>query len=236
LFVITKPIDFRDQLKSFRSDRISTILEGTVPVIMEHEARIVLHVVPTKAFDETAEIDLSILKREGQSLRPVHPGSGWSALTYNFDGLLIDSSTDGKARSYVQIFHNGCIEAVNASLLKKRNDRLAIPSVTFEDELRKFLAASLPFLQKLAVEPPLYIMLSLLRVRGYYLGIDRGYHDDIVPFDRDMLLVPEAVLESFDDDIDHILHPVFNRVWNACGVPASPYFDEHGRWKGKYNL
>jgi hypothetical protein len=234
LFVITKPIEFADRLKNFRSERINTMLEGIIPVTMEQEARIVLHIIPKRALEEEIELDLGILLREGQSLRPIH-AHGWDALRYNFDGLLTVSSADGIARSYVQIFHNGCIEAVNTSLLRPRKDRLSIPSLTFEDELRKFLAASLPFLQKLAVEPPLYIMLSLLRVKSYYMGSDRGYYDDIVPFDRDTLLVRETVMDSFDDDIDHLMRPVFNRVWNGSGVPASPYFDEQGRWQGKSN-
>jgi hypothetical protein len=233
LFVVTKPIEFADKLKNFRSERIHVILEGTIPVVMEQEARIALHVVPKKAFDESTEVDLSILIRDDQSLRPIH-ANGWGRLRYNFDGLLSVDSANGRARSYVQIFHNGCIEAVNTSLLKKHNDRLSIPSLTFEEELQKFLAASLPFLKKLAVEPPLYVMLSLLQVKGYYMGIDRGYYDDeIVPFDRDSLLVPESVMESFNDDIDHLMHPILNRVWNACGVAKSTYYDENGHWQGK---
>jgi hypothetical protein len=236
LFVITRPIEFADELKKFRSERVATILEGTVPVVMDQEARVVLHVVPKRALDQPIEVDLSILKREDQSLRPIH-AHGWDALRYNFDGLISTSSSDGTARSYVQIFNNGCIEAVNTSLFRKHDDRLIIVSVTFEDELRKFVTASLPFLQKMAVEPPLYIMLSLLRVKGYSMGVDRGYYDyGIVPFDRDNLLVPEALMQSFDDDIDRLMRPVFKRVWNACGVQASPYFDEQGQWRGKYNL
>ena len=169
MFVITKPIEFEDKLKTFRSERIVTILEDIVPVVMDQEARVVLHVVPKRAFDQPIEVDLSILKREDQSLRPIH-AHGWDALRYNFDGLISTSSSDGTARSYAQIFHNGCIEAVNTSLFRKHNDRLIIVSVTFEDELRKFVAASLPFLQKMAVEPPLCIMLSLLRE-----GLLHGY-------------------------------------------------------------
>jgi len=76
-------------------------------------------------------------------------------------------------------------------------------------------------------------MLSLLRVKSFYVGIDPGYYDRLVPFDRDNLLVPETVMQSFDGDTDHPMRPKFNRVWNACGVQASPYFDEHGRWQGK---
>lgn len=80
-------------------------------------------------------------------------------------------------------------------------------------------------------------MLSLLRVKGYFMGVDRGYYDyGIVPFDRDNLLVPENVMQSFDDNIDHLMRPVFNRIWNACGVEAPPYFDKDGQWRGKYNL
>ncbi|MCA1579137.1 MAG: hypothetical protein LC794_17445 [Acidobacteria bacterium] len=66
------------------------------------------------------------------------------------------------------------------------------------------------------------------------MGIDRGNYDyEMVPFDRDNLLVPVALMQSFDEDIDRLMRPVFNRVWNASGVQASPCFDEQGQWRGK---
>jgi hypothetical protein len=41
----------------------------------------------------------------------------------------------------------------------------------------------------------------------------------------DVLVLPEAMLESLDSDLDPALKPIFDSLWNASGKPASPYFD-----------
>jgi len=46
VFVITRPIELTDELKKFCAEGIATILEGTVPVVMDQEARVVVHIVP----------------------------------------------------------------------------------------------------------------------------------------------------------------------------------------------
>jgi hypothetical protein len=50
------------------------------------------------------------------------------------------------------------------------------------------------------------------------------------PFAESEMLVPEAVLETFDDDLGSILKPLFDVVWNAAGYPASLNFDREGNW------
>jgi hypothetical protein len=44
--------------------------------------------------------------------------------------------------------------------------------------------------------------------------------------------MPEAVL--FDDsnlEIDILLKPIFDSIWNACGYEASINYDKNGRFK-----
>src|SRR4051812_21048965 len=122
MVVAVKQVEFEDRLKEFRDERITMILEGEVPVRMEEGARLVLHIIPRHAFDADKNIDLSAIKQGRDFLWPIHGGSGGS-VRYNFDGLLFDSTKDEYATSYVQLFHNGIVEAVNSSLLKNRTDR-----------------------------------------------------------------------------------------------------------------
>lgn len=233
MIVGTKQIEFADQLKAFRSERVGTILASEAPVPMEEGARVVLHVVPAGAFEPKAALDLSILQTTAGGLGPSHGGS-YGPLRYNFDGLLNVASSGDLAHSYVQIFHHGGVGAVNSSLLRKRDERPRIPSLTFEKELRRIVIGSLPLLQKLGAEPSLYIMLSLLRVKGYYMGFSRAdFYEEGHPIDRGDLLVPEVVLESFEGDIERAMRPAFDRVWNASGLARSLNYDEHGKWAGR---
>jgi hypothetical protein len=50
------------------------------------------------------------------------------------------------------------------------------------------------------------------------------------PIDRDVLLLPEIVVEDLATPIGPLLKPALDLVWNACGQASSPYFDAAGNW------
>ena len=49
--------------------------------------------------------------------------------------------------------------------------------------------------------------------------------------DRDVLLVPEALVEDLGARTEDIARPLIDAVWNATGYAKSPNFDEKGEWK-----
>ncbi len=230
MVVAVKQVEFEDKLKEFRAERIGMVIVGEVPVKMEEGGRAILHIVPQSAFESPANLDLKAIRQGHDFLWPINSGSSGST-RYNFDGLLRAISGDEYEQSYVQLFHNGIIEAVNSSLLKKRSDKSTITSRTFEEEIRKFVSTSLSFLQEHGVEPPLHIMMSLLRVKGYRMALNESDHRESYPIDREELLVPAGVLASSESDVDRVMLPAFNRIWNASGVDSSPNYDENGNWK-----
>lgn len=230
MVVAVKQVEFDDRLKEFRAERVGMVIAGEVPVRMEECGRAMLHIVPQGAFGTRANLDLKAIRQGRDFLWPINGGNSGST-RYNFDGLLRYTAGDEYAQSYVQLFHNGIIEAVNSSLLKKRSDKFIITSRTFEEEVRKFVSNALPLLQEHRVEPPLHIMLSLLRVKGYRMALNESDHRESYPIDRDELLVPAVVLASSENDVDQAMLPAFNRIWNASGVDSSPNYDENGNWK-----
>jgi hypothetical protein len=86
--------------------------------------------------------------------------------------------------------------------------------------------------KQLAVEPPLFIMLSLLGVKGYTMAVDpiRFLGHDLHPVDRDTLLVPEVMIDRFDISPAEFMRPIFDAVWNATGFPRSMNYGESGKW------
>jgi hypothetical protein len=49
-------------------------------------------------------------------------------------------------------------------------------------------------------------------------------------FDRDVLIIPEVMLEKPDcKPVD--IRPMLDAVWNATGMIASPNFDAAGEWR-----
>jgi hypothetical protein len=75
-------------------------------------------------------------------------------------------------------------------------------------------------------------MLSFLGVKGYRLFSEWPFIVDPYPFDRDALLLPEGVMESFDTPVDLLLKPAFDAMWQAAGDEGCHRF-KSGRWSDK---
>jgi len=57
-------------------------------------------------------------------------------------------------------------------------------------------------------------------------------HDlfDQHPIDRDVLIVPDVLIEKYLFDLPRVLRPAFDAVWNACGRVRSLNYDAEGNW------
>ncbi len=221
-----------ERIRNFRAERLSQIVAGETPRALEEGAKIVLHIVSFGAFDPAGRVDLSLLDQT--KLGPMNH-SGWRH-RYNFDGLLTFTFNKPElAYSYLQVFRNGSIEAVDASMLSLWKGQRNIPSSDFERELMDSLARFLLVEKGLGVEPPLFVMLSLLGVSGYTMGVNRSllFREDANPIDRDALLIPEVVVETLDCDPAEVMHPIFDAVWNAAGWPRSMSYNDAGEWVGQ---
>lgn len=224
-----------ERIRNFREGRLARIVAGETPVTLYDAAKIVLHIVPIGAFDPAAKVDLAAVAQRGDELDPI--GSSSAHYRHNFDGFLTyDDFEQAVAVSYLQVFRNGSIEAVDAYALRERPDGRLIFGALFEKKLVGAVARYLPVQKALGVEPPVVVMLSLLGVSGYVVvaaerRLPRIILEDIPPIDRDTLLVPEVIEERFDCAPHEVMKPIFDAVWRASGYPRSLNYGEDGKWK-----
>ncbi len=229
-----------ERIRLFRADRLSKMVAGETPVRLEEIAKTVLHIVPFGAFDPRTRVDLTTFGEDVwgfTSLDMTRP----TGYRFNLDGLLsYVEHKDGLAWSYVQVFRNACIEVVDTQLLPRPQDPPIIYSEHFEENLLRAIPAYLSIQHRLGIEPPLFLSLSLLGVRGDYLqpGFTRDpfWRDRARPIDRDSLLLPETVIEVLGEDPADFMRPIFDMLWNAAGWPRSGNYDEAGRWKGEERI
>lgn len=224
-----------ERIRGFRTERLGKIIAEETPVPLGEGEKIVLHIVPFGSFGPGAVCDLSLLTSQFRAFRvidrvwPVGHCPARGSLRYNFDGLFVEgqlwSSEEAWPCSYVQVFRNGSIEAVDTYLI--RNNPKGFPISYFEGMLIEVLPGYLSDQQRIGVEPPLLVMVSLLGVRGYEIDIDplRRLPDEGYPIDRDDLLIPEVIVDSFECDPAEALKPVFDAVWNAGGYPRSKNYN-----------
>ncbi|NET61093.1 MAG: ATP-binding protein [Symploca sp. SIO2E6] len=225
-----------DRIRNFRQERLSKIVALETPVQMDTGAKLVLHMIPIGAFDPASIFNITSLYEKSPDLF-VSLNSGFHVGTpkHNFDGYLTFTNAIDPtfASYYLQIFRNGIIEATNAATFTVYQGR-GIIYREYESKIIQAIPKFLKIQENLGVEPPLFIMLSLLGVKNYIMGFDTGYgRSPGDPIDRDTLLVPEIVVENFNFDPAQVMKPAFDVVWNAAGLPRSFNYDQTGNWVGR---
>lgn len=222
-----------ERIRNFRLDRISKIFANETPVPFYETAKIVLHLIPIISFNPAQSYDIGEITSHLGTIPLISAQGGPSR--YNFDGFLtycIDRRDEkGKSFSYAQLFRNGIIEAVEGLLLQRDNGQLIIPSVAYEKELIKSLTDYLSLIKTLNVELPIFVFLTLMGVNGYSMALPSNYRTwNTQTIDRDVLQLPEVIIESYDVSADKVLKPCFDSIWNACGFPKDLYYNDVGEW------
>lgn len=219
-----------ERIRGFRQDRISKIFANEAPVPFYENAKIVLHLIPIISFNPAQSYDINKIASHPEKMPPIY-GGGWS-WRYNLDGFLSYSGgREEKSHSYVQLCRNGIIEAVEGLLLEPHEEKRFIPSIAYEKELISSLNDYLNVLKTLNIELPIFIFLTLLGVKGYSMAVRNiSFFTERYEIERDILLIPETIIESYDINAAILLRPLFDSIWNACGFPRSFNYNDEGEW------
>jgi len=223
-----------ERVRRFRDDRLAKIVADETPVPLEKCPKVVLHLLPVSSLNVETSVDASTMWQEKGRTAPISPG-GWSH-RYNFDGLVTFAyhSSPDMSYSYVQTFRNGAIEAVDADLLCESEGKKLIPSVAYEKDLISAVDRYLKLQEVFSLNPPVFIMITLLNVKNYTMAVKPSYRSyRLSPIDRDVLLLPEILVEEYGPDAVAILHPAFDVVWQAAGWERSMNYDKDGKWVGQ---
>jgi hypothetical protein len=229
----------RDRIERFRNDRVGKIASDSLGFKLTHSSHLVLHVFPIAAVGGESVVDVPATVRKHDKLRPLF-GGGYSCRAA-FEGVLVyDQKNDGSYSSYTLLFREGLIEAVGGDFARLRTDwkRPLIASQGWEERVLERLPHYIDELKQLGCSPPLLVMITATGVLGAAMAVPR----DLDPFDegqvidRDALVVPPVILNSFDERLDIAMKPAFDAIWNAAGWAGSLNYDEEPRWMGIENL
>jgi len=225
------------RISAFRSDRVGKILAGEAPLVLAPTPKVVVHLLPITAFTEPGTFDIkSIQALAHGELYLMGPSDGQRP-RFNFDGYIIyDENRErnpSPAYTYLQIFRNGIIEAVWTDFVRAK-DLLIGP---LERELTRGVSRYLKLQQKLGLEPPVFVTISLVGVKeSVILTRDQANNRFLSkPIDRDVLLTPEILIEESAANTDSLLRPALDTIWQASGWPCSQGYDENGKRVGSLN-
>ena len=222
----------RDQVRKFRLERVAAIVAGETPVRLYNGPKVMLHVVPLSAMAGRPSLDIASVDPEEIRLTALRSGR-YDLTRYNFDGLVVSppAGDDGIAPSYAQLFRTGAIETVSSTMIYPDDGRHYIKSLVVESALIETVSDYVGVASRLELEPPFVIMLTFSGIEGYQvLPETRNRHWDSFrnPLDRDILLIPEVVVETTDFDAAAILRPAFDTLWQSAGWPRSLNYENDG--------
>ncbi len=228
-----------ERIRNFRLDRVSRIRARETPIPLQQGPCTTLHILPLTAFGTSARYDVIALKRNANMYLTLAPlfQDNVNNSRINFDGLcMYDVAGKHPSAGFLQLYKTGIIETADSFLIsaaEKAGKGKLIGSLAFEGRLFRSVRRYLSVLKSLGVDPPLMLMLSLTDVQGYTIVTKdyAGFLDGGVPFDRDVLLPQEVLIDSYAADLTLVMKPLLDEVWNAAGFDGSVYYKD-GRWIG----
>ncbi len=220
-----------ERIRRWRDDRIAKIIADETPLPVEPEPKLVLHLIPIASLSNEGWLAAQALQSHHTKLHPIGVG-GWDN-RINIDGLVTFSAIreDAPKRSYCQVFRSGRVEAVTARIVTIHDDKPIIASIWYEREIiiatRDYLAS----MASLGVQAPIVATATIIGAKGAYMATDFRFGGfDNYPIDRNLILLPDVILEEYTADVPRALRPIFDAVWNAAGFPRSLNYDENGEW------
>lgn len=215
-----------EKMHRFRVERLARIAGSETPTRLALGARMITHLLPLSGFGGAQRVDVRPLERDPGSL--VNIIGGLDHTRFNADGFVAWST-----HGYLQVFRTGCLEVVRVfpGGATPQREGGALPSVSFEIKLFEHIHHGKSLLQALSVAPPVVVMVSFVGVKGWRIGVSPEYATSALDvFDRDPLLIPETVIESFEGTAENDARPLLDATWNAAGWRGSPHYDAEGKW------
>lgn len=233
--------NLENRIKTFRKERADILssddAEEEIPVILIPGIRLVMHIIPLSFLDIGQIIDLSTFQftsNPAQWIMEHHMNYG----RFNLEGFVRPDGIENKdgstqLRGYTQVYRNGVIEAVDT--VYEKDQLLYLPSI--EGASLRLFKRSLAIEENLGVVTPLVLMLTLLGVKNCRFEIPdhfTGGTQSSLPMSKNKLLIPDIVIEDYEQPHRDLMKYVFDMLWNAGGWERSFSYDENGAWKRNY--
>lgn len=226
-----------ERMRDFQLERISRIRARDLGMSLCAGPCVVLHIIPLTAFGSSTSYEVVGRKSDVEFYRTLAPlfREVPHGCRINFDGLLYHFEQNGQCNAYLQLYRTGVIETVDAWLIsvgEGHSRGKVFSSLAFEVGLVKGVRRFLSILESIGVNPPFALMVALTDIRGYSPATDESGMFHGAPFDREMLMPREVLIDAYTTDVPLTLKPVFDQVWNATDFKESIYYKD-GKWIGE---
>ncbi|MFQ5804572.1 MAG: helix-turn-helix domain-containing protein [Candidatus Methylomirabilales bacterium] len=223
----------QERIRRFRADRVARVLAGETPIAIGDGPKVIAHAIPVGATDSWARFQGLDLRDVVNFLPPL--GGSAADWRHNLDGFVVHTHRrDPSINGYSQLFRDGGIEAVNGGLVRlDPTTGTEFYGTRIERSLVEAFRAYRQLWAMLEVTGPFMVGLVLSGVRGCRIVAGPQFAFDVrSEIDRDIVFIPDVVVEDMSREPSLLLRPLFDMLWNAGGWPASPFFRADGTWTG----
>lgn len=207
-----------ETIRRWRDERLAKIMAAEIPVVLESESMLVIHVMPVSAFASASFLSASEISESWLDFGTIGDRAGRHRI--NIDGVVIyDEDSTGKSTECTQVFRLGRVESITTAAFSRplaggplyfRADACVKAIAKHVTKLRKTLA-------HFGVDEPVVVAVAAIGAKGAWVPHD-GRLPAGHPIDRDVLLPPDVLFENREDKEHEILRPIFESLWNACGL------------------
>jgi hypothetical protein len=205
-----RPVPGREERARFREDRLAKIAAGETPVPLDHVPRVIVHMMPHKKqeLELASGVDREAVATHLAPMVARYMPANEYGTTVSDEGIITYSSGAEGVSSYAysQLFPDGSIEHVRASYYMP------------EDDVVNAVSRGLVLQEKLRVEAPIVVTLSLVGLAGSSLR-DGSRPVQGEPIDRDEIKIGEVIFSEHkprsNNEIGASLKHAFDAVRRA---------------------
>ena len=227
-----------ERVQAWRAERVAKVISGESPMPLSGSV-VLFHFIPSASLVSDSiplprVFDTSAWGGSQKLLADVMPQSS----RYNADGLVmaLHRENKGNQQSYLQVFRDGRLE-YGDSYQMSIDHQVPIASGCLEREIADTFVNGYNLLEKLEVEEPIFVTMSLIGMKGREMALPerflrRRYLTSRCIFDRDVILCPDVQMKNVGEGYPYstTLLPLINSMWQAAGLKQSPFIHDDGSW------
>ncbi|MCI6610574.1 MAG: ATP-binding protein [Ezakiella sp.] len=227
----------QQKLESFRSERISSILNSEVDDTLITSPLLLIHILPEVSFDERTYIDLKACEYN-DNLDIFNPDGHHGSVNYNANGLIKTRRNHKDLLStYIQIFSNGNLEIGEIYLMKydvDENPKMIYCWDNFEKIIAKKIYNYCKELYKQRLGTGFYISFTLLNVKDYYSRTS-GFGELSEPIKQN-IIKSQFVKWDINTSYQSSMYLFFNKFANIFGSRESWLYNDGEPIAEKFNF
>lgn len=194
-------------------------------------------IVPIAGLAGRASVDIGLLKRDRKAFAVT--GLQMTRLM-NLDGMEVVAELEAGTHHVTQIYRSGTVFSMQsvARLDGRAHLSRVIPSRPLTEFYRNLLIEGFTQLTQRGVSGPAVVQLALTGVAHHELTVGgssptMGGH--LSGTDRNVLIMPDTWVESMEaavrpEDVDTVLRPLLDILWQAFNWDRCLEYDECGQW------